>query len=238
MKRFLRPLGKKPTEDAVATADPTQLAVWEKQETRTPTPHDAKDAEFNTAAISPTGGEGGEGGDGGDGEDGGEDAVGRDHRSRGEADEHEQNEPSEQVAQAESEKHPASRVDERQESTPSNSPVRGIDDEQRDTAEDPPPTAGNDYNVVYPGGTQLALLTLGLCLATFVVALDNTVSALTSDCRAGSQTNNPCAFSAPLSQWWVRSSCSSRTGCKQHPWVGAQGSSGQEPSRRTPSSSL
>jgi len=235
MKRFLRPLGKKPTEDAVATVDPTPLAVWEKQETQTPTPHDAKDAEFNTAAISPTGGEGGEGGEGGGG---GEDAVRRDHRSGGETDEHEHNEPSEQVAQAESEKQPAPRVDERQESTPSNSPVRSTDDEQRDTAEDPPPTAGNDYNVVYPGGTQLALLTLGLCLATFVVALDNTVSALMSGCRASSQTNNPCGFSAPLSQWWVRSSCSSRTGCKQHQWVRAQGSSGQEPSRPSPPSSL
>jgi hypothetical protein len=31
--------------------------------------------------------------------------------------------------------------------------------------------------VVYPGGMQLALLTFGLCLATFTVALDNTIIA-------------------------------------------------------------
>jgi hypothetical protein len=34
----------------------------------------------------------------------------------------------------------------------------------------------------YPGGTQLALLTFGLCMATFVVALDNTVRLVTSSC--------------------------------------------------------
>lgn len=35
----------------------------------------------------------------------------------------------------------------------------------------------SEDEVVYPGGMQLGLLTLGLCLATFTVALDNTIIA-------------------------------------------------------------
>lgn len=35
----------------------------------------------------------------------------------------------------------------------------------------------SEDEVVYPGGAQLALLTLGLCLATFTIALDNTIIA-------------------------------------------------------------
>jgi hypothetical protein len=36
---------------------------------------------------------------------------------------------------------------------------------------------GDDANTVYPNGLQLGLLTLGLCLATFVQALDNAILA-------------------------------------------------------------
>jgi hypothetical protein len=35
----------------------------------------------------------------------------------------------------------------------------------------------DEANIVYPKGLQLALLTFGLCMATFVVALDNTIIA-------------------------------------------------------------
>ena len=35
----------------------------------------------------------------------------------------------------------------------------------------------DEDNIVYPGTTQLALLTFGLCVATFTVALDNTIIA-------------------------------------------------------------
>jgi len=34
-----------------------------------------------------------------------------------------------------------------------------------------------DNTMFYPGGFQLGILTFGLCMATFVVALDNTIIA-------------------------------------------------------------
>lgn len=37
--------------------------------------------------------------------------------------------------------------------------------------------SNEEHPPVYPGGTQLALLTFGLCMATLVVALDNTIIA-------------------------------------------------------------
>lgn len=199
MKRFLRGLGKEPTEDAVTTLDPTPSAVWEKQETTTSTSPGIGDAECNSD-IPPAAGQG---------ED---DGVGRDHKCRGEIDAHVRDDPSEGAATAESEKLPAPQVDERQESTRTDSPVRSADDEQRDTAGDLPQTTGTDDQIVYPGGTQLALLTLGLCLATFVVALDNTVSDLARSYRASAQMNVSCGFSTPFSQPLTRSCRPSGTG--------------------------
>jgi hypothetical protein len=35
----------------------------------------------------------------------------------------------------------------------------------------------DEANIVYPSGLKLALLTFGLCMAVFVVALDNTIIA-------------------------------------------------------------
>lgn len=37
------------------------------------------------------------------------------------------------------------------------------------------PLGDDGFEVIYPGGLQLALLTFGLCMATFTVALDNTI---------------------------------------------------------------
>lgn len=39
------------------------------------------------------------------------------------------------------------------------------------------PAAPEDDEMVYPGGVKLALITLALCLAVFLVALDNTIIA-------------------------------------------------------------
>lgn len=52
------------------------------------------------------------------------------------------------------------------------SPVKG--GENATTNAENVSTADGDDDVVYPGGLALGLLTFGLCMATFTVALDNT----------------------------------------------------------------
>lgn len=44
---------------------------------------------------------------------------------------------------------------------------------------------------VYPGGAALAILTFGLCMATFVVALDNTIIGIGPPRGAPSNDNTP-----------------------------------------------
>jgi hypothetical protein len=44
-----------------------------------------------------------------------------------------------------------------------------------DTGGETTEESGEEDGTVYPGGGQLALLTFGLCIATFTMALDNTI---------------------------------------------------------------